>query len=53
MLTAWFDLYDTDAARALGITPPPVAADRIPARRRLRAALANTTALEHPQWDIS
>ena len=53
MLTAWFDLSSTDAARALGITPAAYRMRVARARRRLRAALANTTALEHPQWDIS
>jgi RNA polymerase sigma-70 factor, ECF subfamily len=53
VLTAWFDLSSTDAARALGITPAAYRMRVARARRRLRAALAKTTALEHPQWDIS
>ena len=53
MLTAWFDLSSADAARALGITPAAYRMRVARARRRLRAALANSEPLEHPQWHTS
>jgi RNA polymerase sigma-70 factor (ECF subfamily) len=50
ILTAWFDLSSVDAAQALGITPAAFRMRTSRARRRLRAHLATTTPMEHPQW---
>jgi RNA polymerase sigma-70 factor (ECF subfamily) len=50
VLTAWFDLSSTDAARALGITPAAFRMRAARARRRLRAVLSPTSTKEQPQW---
>ena len=50
ILTAWFDLSSADAAQALGITPAAFRMRTTRARRRLRAQLATTNSMEHPQW---
>jgi RNA polymerase sigma factor (sigma-70 family) len=52
VLTAWFELSSTDAARALGLTPAAFRMRASRARRRLRAALTPTTK-ERPEWNTT
>src|SRR3954462_9298597 len=53
VLTAWFDLSSTHAARALGIPPAAFRMRSARARRRLRAALTPTANKEQPRWETS
>jgi RNA polymerase sigma-70 factor (ECF subfamily) len=53
VLSAWFDLSSTDAARALGITPAAFRMRTARARRRLGSALQPTTPKEDPQWQTT
>jgi RNA polymerase sigma-70 factor, ECF subfamily len=53
LLTAWFDLSSADAAQALGITPAAFRMRAARARRRLRAALRETTTRERTQWNTT
>jgi RNA polymerase sigma factor (sigma-70 family) len=53
LLTAWFDLSSADAAQALGITPAAFRMRAARARRRLRAALRDTTTQERTQWNTT
>jgi len=53
VLTVWFELSSSDAARALGISPAAFRMRTARARRRLRAALTHLTTKEQAQWNAT